>query len=124
MFITKTLYQSIHQQNPDTAVVDLYDSVNGHSQIDILHKWTVMSKKLEPLCGYAKGHPMDLPVPHQFCNFLLNVDAAYKHKFVAFGFFKQDDIEHHFAHSGCQRGIHFKSQFKMLLTPMPSIEQS
>ena len=39
------------------------------------------------------------------CKYLLETELQFKHHYVCFGFFQQDDIEHHFAHfrraSGC-----------------------
>ena len=66
-----------------------------------------MANKLQPVTNprkhkftadTAKAIQLTYQVPISFSNDLLHVDAPYKHRYVAFGFFQQDDIEHHFAH--------------------------
>lgn len=107
VFNTKTPSQSIHQRDPDRAVVTLSDSVHGHRQIDILNKWTDFAKQLQPVStprqfsfttDTARAIQWTCQSLISFSHYLLHADTPYKHKYVAFGFFQQDDIEHHFAH--------------------------
>ncbi|GFO11589.1 developmentally-regulated GTP-binding protein 2 [Plakobranchus ocellatus] len=114
IFNCKTPGSCHRLRDPDRAPIDLTET--GTRQIETLSVWADIATSLEPTfspCMFcftkntARAITWTCKCLVELAKYFLTTSTVFRHQYVALGFFQQDDIEKHFAHSRMSAGINY-----------------